>query len=119
LKRVRVGRDELEVERIPVGRVVAERQLPWTEGEFLVVPIYEEELVVRRQLVLREELRVRRTRSVESRRVVRSLRRERVAVEGAADSHLVHGREVVDQIAGLGDTDADEPLVELARRAFG
>ncbi len=119
MERVVVGGEELEVERIPVGQVVAERRPPWREGECLVVPIYEEELVLRRQLVLKEELRVRRTQTVEATRIVEPLRREHAAVEAVAGTHLVHRRQVVDEVVGLPDPDVDEPLIELARRAFG
>src|SRR5579862_1481183 len=39
-------REQVEVEHVPVGRVVSEREEPHQEGDELIVPIYEEQLVV-------------------------------------------------------------------------
>lgn len=74
-------REEVEVEHVPVGRVVSEREAPRHEGDDLIVPIYEEQLVVTKRLVLREELRIRRTRQTETRLFEDTLRREHVVVE--------------------------------------
>src|SRR5438128_11977190 len=52
-------REDVEVSHVPVNRVVAERERPHEEGDVLVVPVYEEELVVTKRLVLREELHIR------------------------------------------------------------
>jgi uncharacterized protein (TIGR02271 family) len=70
----------VEVERVPVGRAVAEAPPVREEGDTLVIPVVEEVLVVERRLVLREEVRVRL--STERRREVSevSLRRQDVAV---------------------------------------
>lgn len=76
-------RDELEVEHIPVGRVVGDADPPQTryEGNTLVVPVLEEVLVVQKQLLLKEEVHITRHR-----RPVRvpqsvALRSEQVTVE--------------------------------------
>src|SRR4051794_29920509 len=53
-------REEVEVVHEPVGRTVSEREEPREEDGVLIVPIYEEQLVVSKRLVLRERLRVRR-----------------------------------------------------------
>jgi uncharacterized protein (TIGR02271 family) len=70
----------VEVERVPVGRAVAEAPPVREEGDTLVIPVVEEVLVVERRLVLREEVRVRL--STERRREVSEvlLRRQDVAV---------------------------------------
>lgn len=76
-------RDELVVEHVPVGRVVAEADMPQTryEGDTLIVPVLEEVLVVQKQLVLKEEVRITRQRQqVQSPQTV-LLRSEQVAVE--------------------------------------
>lgn len=55
--------EELQVERIDVDRIVDEMPEPIMDGDVLVVPVVEEELVevvVRRQLRVKEELRIRR-----------------------------------------------------------
>jgi stress response protein YsnF len=55
--------EELEVERLDVDRIVDEMPEPFMDGDVLVVPVVEEELVevvVRRQLRVKQELRIRR-----------------------------------------------------------
>jgi stress response protein YsnF len=58
-------RDQLAVEHVPVGRVVAESDMPQMryEGDTLVVPVFEEVLVVQKQLLLKEEVRITRHRT--------------------------------------------------------
>ena len=74
-------REEVAVERVPVNRIVAEAPAVRTEGDTLIVPLLEEELVVEKRLVLKEELRItrRRTETHEPRQV--TLRREEATVE--------------------------------------
>lgn len=55
-----LSRDEVQVERVPVGRFVEAEPKPRMDGEDLVVPVLEERLVKR--LWLREELRIRTRR---------------------------------------------------------
>jgi stress response protein YsnF len=75
-------RDEtLEIERIPVGREISEPPSTREQDGVLIVPVVEEELVVRTRLVLKEELRIRRVgRTRPDRQTVR-LRREVAHVE--------------------------------------
>ncbi len=52
----------VEVERVPVGRALAEGEAPpetREEGDTLVIPVFEETAVVVKRLVLREEVRLR------------------------------------------------------------
>ena len=52
----------VEVERVPVGRTLAEGEaapVPHEEGDTLVIPIVEETAVVVKRLVVREEVRLR------------------------------------------------------------
>jgi uncharacterized protein (TIGR02271 family) len=82
-------RDALEVEHVPIGRVVAQDEMPQMryEGETLVVPVLEEVLVVQKQLLLKEEVRITRTREqVQSTQTV-LLRSEHVAVERFDDKN--------------------------------
>src|SRR5205823_2361508 len=51
---VEAYREEVNIEHVPVGRVVSERVAPWEEDGVLVVPVYEEQLVVTERLLLRE-----------------------------------------------------------------
>jgi uncharacterized protein (TIGR02271 family) len=52
--------DEVEVQRIPVGRVIDEPVQMRSDGDLLVVPVMEERLVVQKCLVLVEELHIKR-----------------------------------------------------------
>jgi uncharacterized protein (TIGR02271 family) len=76
-----VRRDNASVERIPVNQAVdAAPEARW-EGDMLIVPVVEEEIVVSRRLVLREEIRI--TRRPEERTVsgTEPLRRQVVDIE--------------------------------------
>jgi uncharacterized protein (TIGR02271 family) len=76
-------RDELVVEHVPVGAMVAESDVPQMryEGDTLVVPVLEEVLVVQKQLRLREELRITRHRREMHAPQSVSLRSEQVVAE--------------------------------------
>lgn len=76
----RLRRDEVTVERVPVGRVVEAPPPVREEDGVLIVPLLEERLIVRTELVLTEELRiVRRSRTEEVQEPV-TLRSERAEV---------------------------------------
>ncbi len=85
-------REEVEVEHVPVGQVVNERVPPWEEDGVMVVPVYEEQLVVVKRLLLREHLRIRRVATTESQVFEDTLRRERLVVEDPDQTGLVHER---------------------------
>jgi uncharacterized protein (TIGR02271 family) len=74
-------REEVVVEREAVGQAVGERENPWEENGVLIIPIYEEQLVVTKRLVLRERMRVHRVGTTERQIVRESLRRERLVVD--------------------------------------
>src|SRR5215213_7562942 len=59
-----LSQETVEVERIPVNRVVDVVPQLRTEGDVTIVPVFEERLVVEKQLFLVEEVRIRRTTSV-------------------------------------------------------
>jgi uncharacterized protein (TIGR02271 family) len=86
---VEAQREEVQIEHVPVGQIVTERSEPWEEDGVLVVPVYEEQMVVTKRLVLREHLRVRRVRSVERQLFQETLERERVVVEDPNNTGLV------------------------------
>ena len=85
-------REEVEVEHVPVGRVVSERVPPWEEDDVLYVPVYEEQLVMVKRLLLREHLKIRRVATTETQLFEDTLRRERVVVEDPGNTGLVHER---------------------------
>ena len=74
-------RDEVRVERVPVGRVVEAAPPVREEDGVLIVPVLEERLVVTTELVLREELRITKWRHKEHHREPVRLRAERAEVE--------------------------------------
>ena len=84
--------EEVEVEHEPVGKVVSERVEPYQDGDTLVVPIYEEQLVVTRRLVLREQLRIRRITTTQRQLFEDTLKRERFEVEDPDRTGMVHER---------------------------
>lgn len=78
--------EAVEVERIPIGRQLAEGEAPPAtreeeEGRVLVIPVLEEVLVVEKRLVLREELRLRRTSRSEPVEMPVTLRRQQAEIE--------------------------------------
>lgn len=74
-------REEVEVERVPVNRVVDGPVQVRYEGETAIIPVLEEVLVVEKRLMLKEELRVTRKKLVtqETKQVL--LKSEGVIVE--------------------------------------
>ncbi|HEY8617049.1 YsnF/AvaK domain-containing protein [Phenylobacterium sp.] len=77
--REELAREDVQVERIDIGREVDEVPQVRTEGDTLVIPIYEEIVVVEKRLVLQQEIRLTRrteTRIVEQPVTVRRLEPE-------------------------------------------
>ena len=79
--------DELSVERVPLGVPVDVAPSVREEGDVLIVPVLEEQLVIQTRLILKEELRITRRRREETFREPVRLRVERVEVvrEGGRD----------------------------------
>lgn len=69
-------RQDVEIERVPVGRPVDEVPEPRQEGELLIVPVVEEELVVTKRLVLKEEIHIRKRVTQRTERFTVTLRSE-------------------------------------------
>ena len=74
-------RETVEVARVPVGTYADQPQPIRHEGDVIVVPVYEEVLVVEKRLLLREEVRITRHRDETRDPQEVSLRRTRVEVE--------------------------------------
>src|ERR687885_656957 len=111
--------EEVEVEHVPLGQVVSERKAPWQEDDVLIVPIYEEQLVVSKRLVMREQIRVRRLGSHRRELFEDTLRRERLEVEDPQHTGLVHERQPTHADEGAEDvaqTDSSGVLETLARK---
>lgn len=81
-------RVQIDVERVPIGRVVDAPSATRTEGEVTIVPVHEERWVMTRQLVLTEELHLRRRRTtVAAPAQSATLRREQVEVVRVPVAH--------------------------------
>ena len=78
--------DEIDIEHVPINRVIDAPMDSRFEGDVLVIPVIEETLVVKKQLVLKEELRVRKRQveTVHKERV--ALRTEEIAIERSKDA---------------------------------
>lgn len=76
-----VRRDEVDVERVTVNRVVDEVSDHYYEGDTLVIPIYTEVLVVEKRLMIAEELRITKHRHEQPVQENVTLRDEEVTVE--------------------------------------
>lgn len=98
-------REEVEIEHEPVGQVVSERGQPSEEDGVLIVPVYEEQLVVTKRLVLRERLRIRRISTTERRLFEDTLRRERLVVDDPQHTGLVHEQYPTGELAGERETE--------------
>jgi uncharacterized protein (TIGR02271 family) len=105
--------DEVEVEHVPVGEVVSERVEPWQDGDTVVVPIYEEQLVVTKRLLLREHLRVRRISNTRHELFEDTLRKERLEIDDPDATGAVRERYPND-----GDAEDGGGLGSLVRRAL-
>ena len=90
-----------------MGQVVSEREDPRDEDGVLVVPVYEERLVVTKRLVLRERLRIRRVGTIERQLFEDTLRRERLVLDDPQHTGLVHERYRTGELAG-GETGNSE-----------
>ena len=72
--------ERVEVERVPVNRVVEAAAGVRQEGDVTIIPIYEERVVVQKQLVLKEEVRLTRRRTTTTKHERVTLRKEDVTV---------------------------------------
>lgn len=76
-------RDDLVIERVPMNEALDEPRQPYLDGDWLVIPIMEEVLVVQKRLMLKEEVRVRKRQITEEQTVREAVRRERIELEDA------------------------------------
>ncbi len=78
---VSLRQQDLIVERVPVGRVVAEAPPTRQEGDTLIVPILEEIVVIEKRLILKEELHIRKQSSERTEQHTVRLRTEHAEIE--------------------------------------
>jgi len=72
--------ERIEVERVPIGRIVEAVPPVREEGDTTVMPVVEEVVVVERRLMLKEEVRIRRVRSTGHHRETVVLRAQEAVV---------------------------------------
>jgi uncharacterized protein (TIGR02271 family) len=65
----------------PIGAPASARVDPYRDGDDIVIPVYEERVVVERKLFLKEEVRLTRVRQVEHREGDVAVRSERAVFE--------------------------------------
>jgi len=75
-----LDREEVEVRRLPVGRPVDAVPETRREGDTMIVPVVEEEVVVTKRLVLREEIHITRRSAKRTERASVTLRSEEAVV---------------------------------------
>lgn len=77
---VPVTDETVEVERIPMNRLI-DAPLPIRyEGDLTIVPVFEEVVVIQKQLILKEEIHIKRRQTVRHEKQTVSLRSEEVHV---------------------------------------
>ena len=104
--------DEVQVEHVPIGRVVSDRdETREDEDGTVVIPVYEEQLVVSKRLVLREEIRVRRVTSKQTQLFEDTLRKERLVIEDPGGTKAVR-----EQFSPEADEASEAPADELSTR---
>jgi uncharacterized protein (TIGR02271 family) len=81
VRREPVVREDVEIERIKVDRHVTAPEEPRDEGDWLIIPIMEEVLIVHKQLVVSEEIRIRKRAVTEEREIRATVRRERAELD--------------------------------------
>jgi uncharacterized protein (TIGR02271 family) len=103
----------VEVERIAINQEVEAVRPPWHEGDTLVVPVYEEQVVVQRRLVLKEEVRLRTLTAVRRWQEAVPIREEKAVVRrerlSAAEEHGAGANDDVPPTADQGVFQCDKP----------
>ena len=73
--------EDVDIERVPVNRPVKRAPKVRQQGDTMIIPVVEEELVVTKRLVLKEEIHVSKRQRIESEEHVVPLRKEKVAID--------------------------------------
>lgn len=71
--------EDVEVRRVPVNKVITEIPAVRKKGDTVIVPVVEEELIVKKRLVLKEEIHLIKRRTKE--RVVKEVELDRERAE--------------------------------------
>ena len=104
LARAEVQREDVDVTRVPIDKVVESAPQIRTEGDVTIIPVVEEVLVVEKRLLLKEEVHIRRRIATETVEVPVALRKQRAIVERETPEGLSSNEE-----AREGETDNSVP----------
>jgi uncharacterized protein (TIGR02271 family) len=79
--------EEVQVERVTVNRPLprGRRPVPRQEGDTLIVPIVEEEIVVSKRLIVREEVRITKRRLERHEEISDTVRKQELHIESLGD----------------------------------
>jgi uncharacterized protein (TIGR02271 family) len=75
-----LSREQVEVERVPIGKPIDAMPSVREEGDCIIVPVVEEVLKIERLLVLKEEVRIRRVKGTERYQERVTLRKQEAVV---------------------------------------
>lgn len=76
-----LSQETIEVERVPINRVVEAAEGVREDGDTVIIPVYEEMAVVEKRLVLKEEVRLHVRRSQREWKDRVTLRREEIDID--------------------------------------
>ena len=78
--------EEVKVERVPVNQFIEAAPSVRQEGDILIIPIVEEQVVIQKRLVLVEELRIRKELVETHQPQIVTLRKEQVEINRVAEN---------------------------------
>jgi len=84
---ISLAEESVQVERVAVNRPVEAIAAPREEGDVTIIPVYEEVLIVQKQLMLKEEIRLTRKRTQKQQHVAETVRKERATVQRVQPPH--------------------------------
>jgi uncharacterized protein (TIGR02271 family) len=76
-----LAREQVEIERIPVGRVVETPPTVRNEGYTTIIPVVEDVVFVEKRIFLKEEVHIRRVRRTEHHRETVVLREQEAVIK--------------------------------------
>ena len=77
--------ERVEVEHVPVGKVIQQVPEIREEGDLIIIPVVEEAVFIERRLVLKEEVRIRRIRETQNYQERVVLRRQEAVITRVPD----------------------------------
>ena len=77
--------ERVEVEHLPVGKVIQQVPEIREEGDLVIIPVVEEVVFIERRLVLKEEVRIRRIRETQNYQERVVLRRQEAVITRVPD----------------------------------